>query len=157
MLGIGRCCAACQSAMQPDKAAGQLTTPKLLRRLVMSFGEKHLIRASSVAALILGTVAFTANATDAPKGDLEAGKAIAMDRSKGNCIACHVIPGGESPGAIGPALVAMQARYPTKEALAKQIWDPTIKNPEAVMPPFGKHEILTEKEFNEVVEYIWSL
>jgi sulfur-oxidizing protein SoxX len=68
-----------------------------------------------------------------------------------------VIPGGESPGAIGPALVAMQSRYPSKEALAEQIYDPTVRNPDVVMPPFGKHEILTEKEFNDVVEYIWSL
>jgi sulfur-oxidizing protein SoxX len=68
-----------------------------------------------------------------------------------------MIPGGESPGAIGPALVAMQARYPSKDALAAQIWDPTVKNPEVVMPPFGKHEILTEQEFNDVVEFVWSL
>jgi sulfur-oxidizing protein SoxX len=80
-----------------------------------------------------------------------------MDRAKGNCIACHSIPGGESPGAIGPALVAMQTRYPTKEALAAQIWDPTVKNPEAVMPPFGRHEILTNQEFADVVEFVWSL
>jgi sulfur-oxidizing protein SoxX len=90
-------------------------------------------------------------------GDAEAGKAVAMDRGKGNCIACHIIPGGESPGAIGPALIAMQTRYPSKEALAVQIWDATVKNPEVVMPPFGKHEILSQEEFVNVVEYIWSL
>lgn len=112
-------------------------------------------------ALCAVTVSTAATAADMPKlelnGSVEGGKAIAMDRSKGNCIACHMIPGGESPGAIGPALVAMQTRYPNKEALAVQIWDPTVKNPEAVMPPFGKHEILTEQEFADVVEYIWSL
>jgi sulfur-oxidizing protein SoxX len=90
-------------------------------------------------------------------GDAEAGKETAYDRGKGNCLACHLIPGGESPGAIGPALVAMQTRYPTKEELAKQIWDPTVKNPEVVMPPFGKHGILTDEEFVNVVEFIWSL
>jgi len=90
-------------------------------------------------------------------GDVEAGKDVAMTRSKGNCIACHVIPGGEAPGAIGPALVAIQTRYPSKADLAEQIWDPTIKNPDVVMPPFGKHGILTNKEFVDVVEYIWSL
>jgi len=118
--------------------------------------EKH---AASAATLVLGALALMSSVAFAEetKGDAEAGKAIAMDRAKGNCIACHVIPGGESPGAIGPALVAMQARYPTKEALAKQIYDPTVKNPDVVMPPFGKHEILTEKEFNDVVEYVWSL
>jgi sulfur-oxidizing protein SoxX len=51
----------------------------------------------------------------------------------------------------------MKSRFPTKEALTKQIWDPTIRNPDTVMPPFGKHAILTEKEFNAVVDYIWSL
>jgi sulfur-oxidizing protein SoxX len=90
-------------------------------------------------------------------GDAEAGKAVALDRSRGNCIACHVMPHGESPGAIGPALVAMQTRYSSKQDLAQQIWDPTVKNPEVVMPPFGKHGILGDKEFIDVVEYVWSL
>jgi sulfur-oxidizing protein SoxX len=90
-------------------------------------------------------------------GDVEAGKAVAMDRSKGNCIACHMIPGGDSPGAIGPALVAIQTRFPSKEDVARQVWDPTVKNPDVVMPPFGKHGILTDKEFVDVVEYVWSL
>jgi sulfur-oxidizing protein SoxX len=112
---------------------------------------------ASTLVLAITAIAFGANAADAPKGDIAAGRAIAMDRAKGNCIACHVLPGGVSPGAIGPALVAMKSRFPSKEALAEQIWDPTIRNPEAVMPPFGKYGILTEKEFNDVVEYIWSL
>jgi len=115
-------------------------------------------------ALALGVAAITASAwaADPPKidlsgGDAAKGKELAMDRSKGNCIACHMIPGGESPGSIGPALIAMQARYPSKEALAAQIWDATVKNPDAVMPPFGKHEILNHEEFVNVIEYIWSL
>jgi sulfur-oxidizing protein SoxX len=90
-------------------------------------------------------------------GDAEEGKAIAMDRSRGNCIACHMIPGGDSPGAIGPALIAMQTRYPSKHAIAIQVWDPTVKNPDVVMPPFGKHGILSEEEFVDVIEYVWSL
>jgi sulfur-oxidizing protein SoxX len=90
-------------------------------------------------------------------GDAEEGKAIAMDRSRGNCIACHMIPGGDSPGAIGPALIAMQTRYPSKHAIAVQVWDPTVKNPDVVMPPFGKHGILSEEEFVDVIEYVWSL
>lgn len=90
-------------------------------------------------------------------GDAAAGKAIANDRARGNCVACHVMAGSESPGAIGPVLIAMQTRYPSKKALARQIWDPTRKNPEAVMPSFGKNEILTNKELVDVMEYIWSL
>ena len=115
--------------------------------------------AFALATLAIATLTWAA---DPPKIDLSGadaarGKEIAMDRGKGNCIACHLIPGGESPGAIGPALVAMQTRYPSKQDLAKQIWDATVKNPEAVMPPFGKHGILTDAEFVNVVEFIWSL
>ncbi len=91
------------------------------------------------------------------QGDAAAGKLVANDRAKGNCVACHAMAGADGPGAIGPVLIAMQTRYPSKQALAKQIWDATVANPEAVMPPFGKYEILTQKEFVDVVEYIWSL
>jgi sulfur-oxidizing protein SoxX len=117
-------------------------------------------RRALTAALALGLLAGPALGA-MPKmeldGDIEAGKEVALTRSKGNCIACHVMPDGEAPGAIGPALVAMQTRYPSKEDLAQQIWDPTAKNPDVVMPPFGKHGILTNEEFVDVVEYVWSL
>jgi sulfur-oxidizing protein SoxX len=119
-------------------------------------------QASAIAlALGLSVLTVVAAAADMPQlelnGDPAAGKAVAEDRAKGNCLACHMIVGAESPGAIGPALIAMQTRYPSKEALATQIWDATVKAPEAAMPPFGKHEILTNQEFVDVVEYIWSL
>lgn len=122
----------------------------------------HPLRAGALAlAFGMSTLSATALAVDMPEmefnGDAEAGKAIAANRAKGNCLACHMIVGAESPGAIGPALIAMQTRYPSKEALARQIWDATVKAPEAAMPPFGKHEILTQQELIDVVEYIWSL
>jgi L-cysteine S-thiosulfotransferase len=122
----------------------------------------HPLRASAlVLAFGLSTLSVTAFAADMPalefNGDATAGAAVAADRGKGNCLACHMIVGAESPGAIGPALIAMQTRYPSKEALARQIWDATVKAPEAAMPPFGRHEILTNQEFVDVVEYIWSL
>jgi len=53
--------------------------------------------------------------------------------------------------------VAMKARYPDKAKLRAQIWDPTAKNPATIMPPFGKHEILTEDEIDAVVEWVWTL
>jgi sulfur-oxidizing protein SoxX len=122
----------------------------------------HPLRASALAlALGLSTLAGATTAAEMTitefNGDAAAGKAIAENRGKGNCLACHMIVGAESPGAIGPALIAMQTRYSSKEALARQIWDATVKAPEAAMPPFGRHEILTDQEFVDVVEYIWSL
>ena len=85
------------------------------------------------------------------------GKTIAFDRTKGNCLACHVIKGGESPGNIGPELSNMKQRYPDKQLLRKRIWDETEFNPYTVMPPFGKHKILTEDEIDQVVDYIYTL
>ncbi|MET0068910.1 MAG: sulfur oxidation c-type cytochrome SoxX [Candidatus Thiodiazotropha sp.] len=88
---------------------------------------------------------------------VEEGKKIAFDRKKGNCLACHNIVNAPSPGNIAPALVAMKARYASKEELRLQIWDATIKNPESAMPPFGKHGILSEADLEKVVEYVWTL
>ena len=110
-------------------------------------------------AATLGCVLLTTPvwAADATAGDPAAGKEIAMDRRKGNCIACHMIPGGQSPGTIGPALVAMSARYPDPAKLHAQIYDPTVANPMSAMPPFGRNRLLTEQELNDVTAYILSL
>lgn len=85
------------------------------------------------------------------------GQSIAFDRSKGNCLACHAIAGGESPGNIGPELSNMKQRYPNKQLLHDRIWDETKFNPYTVMPPFGKHKILSEDEIDQVVKFIYSL
>ena len=85
------------------------------------------------------------------------GKKIAFDRKKGNCLACHMVADGVSPGNIGPPLIAMKARFPDRDVLREQIWDAGIKNPNTMMPPFGKHRILTEKEIDLVTDFIHSL
>ena len=87
---------------------------------------------------------------------IEEGKALSLDRKKGNCVSCHYIVGAESPGNIGPALVGMKTRYPKAE-LRKRIWDITQSAPEAAMPPFGKHQILSEDEIDKITEYIYTL
>lgn len=86
-----------------------------------------------------------------------AGKELAFDRKKGNCLACHMMDDGVSPGNLGPPLVSMQARFPTKAALWSQIWEPRLRSPESVMPPFGRHKILNDAEIGKIVEYLWSL
>lgn len=119
-----------------------------------------LSTAASLAAL-LGSLALApsaAVAAEAAAGSVvEQGKQIAFDRRKGNCLSCHHIDGGELPGNIGPPLVAMQARFPDKAKLRAQIWDSTKANPNSMMPPFGRHKILTEDEIDKVVEYIYTL
>ena len=85
------------------------------------------------------------------------GKSIAWSRKKGNCLTCHMVEGGQQVGNSGPPLVQMKARFPKRADLRAQIWDPTKRNPMTNMPPFGRNHILTEKEIDLVVEYLYSL
>ena len=88
---------------------------------------------------------------------IEQGKALAFERRKGNCLACHIIEGGELAGNYGPPLLMMQARFPDREVLRAQIWDASIRMPSTRMPPFGRHRILTEEEIDLVVDFILTL
>lgn len=85
------------------------------------------------------------------------GKALAFDRAKGNCLACHGIEDGELPGTLGPPLLAMKLRFPDKSALQEQICDATIRNADSRMPPFCRHGILTEEEVDLIVDYLYTL
>lgn len=106
---------------------------------------------------LLATNTAQAAETTASADVLQEGKKIAFDRKKGNCLACHMIDDGALPGNQGPPLLAMQQRFPNKADLRAQIWDATAKNPQSLMPPFGKHGIISEAELDKVVEYIYSL
>lgn len=118
---------------------------------------KAMSTATSIAAL-LGSLAFSFPAIiQAEPSAIEEGKAIAFDRKKGNCLACHQIEGGSLPGNIGPPLIAMKDRFPDKDVLRSQIIDSRKKNPTTVMPPFGPYEVLSQAEIDKVVEFIYSL
>lgn len=109
-----------------------------------------------VAALALLVSAATALA--APSADdVAAGKALAGDRNSGNCFACHQVEGAELAGNIGPPLVAMKMRFPERQVLYDQVADPRLRNPNTVMPPYGAHGILSERELNLVIDYLLTL
>lgn len=86
------------------------------------------------------------------------GQAVFLEQSKGNCIACHAIsdPQAQLAGHQGPPIFNMKLRYPDKRLLRAQVWDATRNNPLTLMPPFGKHWILSEHEIDAVVEYIYQ-
>lgn len=109
------------------------------------------------AVLMMSGFVVAPAVADKGKSAIEQGKSIAFERSKGNCLACHLMAEGESPGNIAPPLIAMKSRYPEKDKLRAQIWDAAVRNPETSMPPFGKHKILSDTEIDLLVEYIWSL
>jgi sulfur-oxidizing protein SoxX len=113
--------------------------------------------AVSLAALITGAgmMPMAAGAADAEQ--IKYGKEVAFDRKKGNCLSCHMMDDGVSPGDLGPPLIAMQARFPDRAKLRAQIWDAQIANPGTRMPPFGKHQALSEKEIDAIVDYLYTL
>ncbi len=85
------------------------------------------------------------------------GKELAFDRKKGNCLGCHMIHDGVSPGNLGPPLLMMRDRFPSKGALRAQIRDPAVLNPDTLMPLFGRYKILSDAEIDKIVEYLWSI
>lgn len=91
------------------------------------------------------------------KTNIEKGKELAFSRKKGNCLACHSIKGGNLPGNIAPPLIAMKQRFPDRAVLRAQISDATVKNPNTIMPPFGRHKILSDKEIDLVTDFISQL
>ncbi len=110
-----------------------------------------------VAASLSMSASMAADSGNNASKNLEEGKQIAFSRPKGNCLACHMVIGGMSPGNIAPPLIAMKSRFPDKQVLKDQIADASKRNPETAMPLFGRHEILTEAELDKVVDYIYSL
>jgi len=108
-------------------------------------------------ALIL--TAPVASADDAMPGDdnIARGKAIAFERGKGNCLACHAIEGGDLAGNYGPPLLLMKTRYPDRADLRAKIWDASVREPTTRMPPYGRHRILTEEEIDLVADFIHTL
>ena len=113
--------------------------------------------AVSLTTLFAGALMLPAVAGAADADTISKGKEVAVDRKKGNCLACHMMGDGVSPGNIGPPLIAMKARFPEREKLRAQIWDPQIANPGTRMPPFGKHQALTEAEIDAIVDYLYTL
>ncbi|HGG59792.1 MAG TPA: sulfur oxidation c-type cytochrome SoxX [Gammaproteobacteria bacterium] len=123
----------------------------------MTIKSRLIATAASVLVLggMLGLAPVVASADEASA--VEAGKKLAFNRKKGNCLACHQIAGGSLPGNIGPPLVAMKSRFPDKAKLRAQIYDARKANPNTIMPPFGPHAILSDDEIDKVVEFISTL
>jgi len=138
--------------------AFMLFTP-YIREQCHNFRETLLIAKFSMKpamVLALLTVAALAGPAQAQSGPSE-GQKIAFDRGKGNCLTCHVIKGGDLPGSIGPELVDIKSKYPSRDDLVAILNDETTRNPLTVMPPFGRNRILTDKEINAVVDFLQTL
>jgi sulfur-oxidizing protein SoxX len=117
--------------------------------------------ATPLGWLVLATALASACPATADEADkIAAGARLAQDVARGNCLACHAMPSDEkavTSANIGPPLVAIRARFSEREKLRRQLWDAGLINPDTVMPPFGKHEILTADEIDLIVDYLYTL
>jgi sulfur-oxidizing protein SoxX len=121
---------------------------------------KKIFTATFTLATLLGALSllsFPSAAAEGAGSVIEKGKAVAFDRKKGNCLACHAMGDGTLPGNIGPPLISMKARFPDKAKLRAQIWDATVANPNTIMIPFGRNRVMSEEEIDQVVEYVYTL
>jgi sulfur-oxidizing protein SoxX len=110
----------------------------------------------SISALALGLWLVACTGSTLAQSGPSDGQKLAFDRGKGNCLTCHVIKGGDLPGTIGPKLEDLKSRYDRTELIAI-VSDETKRNPQTVMPPFGRNRILTEQEINAIVDFLQTL
>src|SRR3981081_3933597 len=112
------------------------------------------MKPAMVLALLTGAaLAGPAQAQSGPSG----GQHSAFARGKVLFLPCHVIKGGDLPGTIGPELVDIKSKYPNREDLVAILNDETKRNPQTVMPPFGRNRILTDKAINAIVDFLQTL
>jgi len=104
-------------------------------------------------------------------GDPVIGREIAINRKKGNCLACHVMPIPEQSfhGEIGPDLSGVGSRYEIGE-LRLRVVNPKVFNSDTMMPAFyrtdGFHRvgkkfqgktILNPQEVEDLLAYLMTL
>lgn len=119
--------------------------------------QKPVMRAALVTLFAALTVAGATAATPPPADDVAQGRAIAFDRGKGNCLACHTMVGSDVPSNVGPELSGIRKLYPDRKDLYALLFDEESRNPQTVMPAFGKNLILTPKEINQVIDFLYTL
>ncbi len=103
-------------------------------------------------------------------GDVERGRAVALDRSLGNCITCHEMPvRADFQGNLGPPLEGLASRYTLPE-LRLRVVDSKRINPESNMPSFYRIEglynvrqdwagrtMLTAQQVEDLLAYLMTL
>lgn len=119
------------------------------------------IATASAIAVLLGSFTLAPQIAAGAEGkkltSAQVGKKVAENRKKGNCFACHAYDGAKLPGNVGPPLVAMKARFPDRAKLRQQLNDPQANNPDTMMPPYGKHEILSKKDIEHLIDWLYTL
>lgn len=121
---------------------------KLMMSIDRRFAMLAVIGLAVCGVLMAGLTAASAGAAE--------GQKLAFDRAKGNCLTCHAIAGGDSPGNVGPELNNMKSRFPDRKELVAIISDETRRNPQTAMPPFKRNLILDDQEIQSIVDFLYT-
>jgi L-cysteine S-thiosulfotransferase len=104
-------------------------------------------------------------------GDAKRGRKLAINRKKGNCLACHTMPAPKQAdhGTIGVTLYAIGKRYNIGQ-LRLRLVDSKRINPATIMPAFyrntGLHRVqkkwkgktvLKAQEVEDILAYLMTL
>lgn len=113
------------------------------------------LRHSHVAIVTIAGVVFGAFVLLGP-GSASAAPPEGQRLVAANCWTCHEVKGGESFGNGGPSLIGLKDRYPDRKEVAAIIFDETKRNPQTVMPPFGRNLIVTKQEIDAMVDFLYT-
>ena len=113
------------------------------------------MRAALCLLAVVGAFAPVPAAAQVPDG-----RALFMRPDKGNCVACHQVPGGAGPvtkANVGPPLDGARLKGWDREKLRALLEDPARMVPDTVKPPYGRHRILEAAEIDRLVEFLRAL
>jgi len=139
------------SLQEPARSGSVVAVERGRRRLKFRLAVVLLIGGSFLNSMPSARADDAANAA--------AGRLLAFEIAKGNCLACHQFPGDSGANTlanIGPPLLAIRSRFPDRKQLRSRLWDPMLANPNTVMPPFGKHKILSGDEIELIIDYLYT-
>jgi L-cysteine S-thiosulfotransferase len=92
-------------------------------------------------------------------GDPTKGRALFLDRAKGPCTGCHLVPGDDvwPAGSVGPDLSTLGDRLLPDQYLYQLLWDPRVVFSNTAMPPWGRNGLFTPEELADLVAYLQTL
>lgn len=111
-------------------------------------------------AAIIGLAACAAGLALPVPAQTQSGRELFVRADKGYCIACHQVPEGAGAATrsdVGPRLDGATTRALGRAKLRELLGDPTLANPDTLMPPFGRHHILDAGEIERVIDYLHAL